>query len=300
MQSATNQHQNSQHQPSQPNQSNQKSFPTLENLPASLFALKKPPEKLFYIGDTSLLDSAPKVAIIGTRHPNTYAQMQTANLTRAIIARGGVVISGGALGTDIIAHEAALPRTICVLPSSLETFYPATNAKIIAQIAQNGLILSEYERNPKPQKYDFLHRNRIVVALSDFVVIPQADLASGSLYSADICAKIAKPLFVLTHRINESLGTQELLIKGRAKPIFSIESFLQEISASAENSGASTPNARGAQNAESKDSSDPIIEFCKGNPFFEEAYLRFGDALLEYELEGKVARVNGRIVVQSQ
>ena len=43
------------------------------------------------------------------------------------------------------------------------------------------------------------------------------------------------------------------------------------------------------------DKKDEILEFGKGNPMFEEAFLRFGEILFEYELEGKIQRQNGRI-----
>lgn len=194
------------------------------------------------------------------------------------------MVSGGALGVDIIAHSAALPRTIMISPTSLDSIYPPSNAKTIFQIATNGLILSEYDNNKTPQKYDFLHRNRLVIALSDIVIIPQADKASGSLYSANLAIQSKKPLFVLSHRIGESLGTQDLLLEEKAEAIFSIEAFLQKI-------GLQEPILDSSAYAE-------ILDFCKGNPSFEEAYLRYGEEILSLELEGKIARTNGRVVVQ--
>lgn len=194
------------------------------------------------------------------------------------------MVSGGALGVDIIAHSAALPRTIMISPTSLDSIYPPSNAKTIFQIATNGLILSEYDNNKTPQKYDFLHRNRLVIALSDIVIIPQADKASGSLYSANLAIQSKKPLFVFSHRIGESLGTQDLLLEEKAEAIFSIEAFLQKI-------GLQEPILDSSAYAE-------ILDFCKGNPSFEEAYLRYGEEILSLELEGKIARTNGRVVVQ--
>ena len=192
------------------------------------------------------------------------------------------MVSGGALGVDIIAHSAALPRTIMISPSSLDTIYPASNSKTIFQIATNGLILSEYEDNKIPQKYDFLHRNRLVIALSDIVIIPQADKASGSLYSARLAIQSKKPLFVLSHRIGESLGTQDLLLSSKAEAIVSIEAFLEKLGLS----------------ESSDEPCSEILDFCKSNPSFEEAYLRYGEEILALELEGKITRTNGRVVVQ--
>lgn len=267
----------------------------LDRIPSKLLRIKNPPTTLFFTGDASLLDIYPKVAIIGSRKPNQYAQIQTATLAKSITKAGGVVVSGGALGVDIIAHSAALPRTVMISPASLDSIYPATNANIIRQIATNGLIVSEYENKPQPQRYEFLHRNRLVIALSDIVVIPQADRASGSMYSASLAIESNVPLFVLSHRIGESLGTQDLLISSKAQAIFSIEQFLEQagLKSSEKYSNNSTTNIN-----TTNDKNDlSMLDFCKSNPSFEEAYLRYGDRILELELEGVISRVNGRVVV---
>ncbi len=37
---------------------------------------------------------------------------------------------------------------------------------------------------------------------------------------------------------------------------------------------------------------DEFLEYFAKNPSYEEAYLKFGDKLLEYELLGKIKRIN--------
>lgn len=259
--------------------------PYLIDVPRSLQILPDPPARLFALGDSALLDPRLKIAIIGTRKPNTYTQTYTTLLASSLANIGAIIVSGGALGTDIIAHSAALPSTICVLPTSLDRFYPASNAKMIQAIADQGLVLSEYECNPTPQRYDFLHRNRLIVALSDIVIIPQADRYSGSLASANLCTKLDKPIFVLSHRIGESLGTQDLLAKKRASAITDIEAFTQALA---------TRFGLKAQEAKER---DRLLEFALSNPTFEEAFARFGEKVLEYELMGKITRENGRIII---
>lgn len=259
--------------------------PYLIDIPRSLQILPDPPARLFALGDSALLDPRLKIAIIGTRKPNTYTQTYTTLLASSLANIGAIIVSGGALGTDIIAHSAALPKTICVLPTSLDRFYPASNAKMIQAIAEQGLVLSEYASNPTPQRYDFLHRNRLIVALSDIVIIPQADRYSGSLASANLCTKLDKPIFVLSHRIGESLGTQDLLAKKRASAITDIEAFTQALA---------TRFGLKAQEAKER---DRLLEFALSNPTFEEAFARFGEKVLEYELMGKITRENGRIII---
>lgn len=240
-------------------------------------------ESIFYYGNTNLLESnALKVAIVGTRHPNKYTQQQTANLAKAISNNGGIVVSGGALGVDIIAHKNALPNTILISPVSIEYIYPAFNKDTIKQIGENGLILSEYENKSAPTRYDFLDRNRLIVALSDIVIIPQADIKSGSMNSAKHAKNYKKPLYVLPHRLNESSGTQELLAKNEAYAIYDIDKFLDTI---------------GLESSLDSVCDDEILEFCKNSPSFESVFSKFGEIIYEYELMGKIKRVNGCAVV---
>lgn len=248
-------------------------------IPDSLLALPKPPQALFACGDTSLLDAPIKIAIVGTRRPNPYTKHFSAMLASSIARAGGVVVSGGALGVDIIAHSAALPRTIMVSPSSLEIIYPKANKAIIQAMMSQSLVLSEYERGYMPQPYSFLERNRLVIGLSDIVIIPQADLGSGSMQSARLSLESHKPLFVLPHRMNESLGTQSLLAQNKARCIYDVQEFITQIF--------------GIQ----EEIDDEILEFCKHAPRFEEALQKFGDKIYQYELEGKIIRENGVVRV---
>ncbi len=272
---------------------NIKSFPRLNPLPDSLLALKKPPKHLFYKGDLSLLDSF-KVAIVGTRAPNPYTKTLTAKLANAI-AKSAVVVSGGALGVDIIAHTHSLPRTIMIAPSSLDIIYPRENAQIIQKIYDSALVLSEYERNYIPQKYSFLQRNRIVIALSDIVILPQGDLKSGTSSSAKYALTLGKPIFTLPHRYDESTLTNALLARGKARAIYNISDFVNEYIA---------PNANESlcksvlDSGESSYESDEILAFCAKNPSFEDAFAKFGNVILEYEFSGRLVRENNIIRVK--
>lgn len=251
----------------------------LNPIPQQLQSLVKPPKTLFYQGDPKLLEHK-KIAIVGTRKPNPYTKAFTQNIALLISKAGGVVVSGGALGVDIIAHSASLPQTIMIAPTDLDHIYPSTNKSIIQKIYHNGLALSEYEDNPSPRAYHFLERNRIVIALSDAIIIPQADLESGSMESAKIALLLNKPLYVLPHRIGESEGTNALLAQGKAQAIYNPQEWLNEWFGSL----FSPPK-------------DEILDFCALIPSFEEAYQRFGERLIEYEIEGKIERKNGKIYV---
>lgn len=230
---------------------------------------------LYVAGNLALLQK-PLIAIIGTREPNQYTRHYTAMLSREL-SRSFAIISGGAIGVDSIAHANSGKNIVMVLPCGINLNYPIQNSRLINFARESGLVVSEYERDFMPHKYSFLERNRIIIALSDAVIIPQADLKSGSMSSALLTYALKKPLFVLPHRINESLGTHSLLAQDKARCIYDIRAFVESL------------RTQYGMQCESEEG-DEILEFARSNGLFSEAMKRFGDKVLEYELEGKIMR----------
>jgi len=219
-----------------------------------------------------------KVAIVGTRKPNQYTKSLVAKLASLLSQNGIVVVSGGALGVDIIAHQAAIPCTIGVFANSLDSIYPTQNKKIIEDIYKNALALSESEDKKSPARYDFVLRNRIVTGICDVLVVAQADMGSGSLRSAEHAIAQGREIFVLPHRLGESDGTHFLASSGAAKNIESIDSFLEYLGVS------------------KTQKSDDELKKLDGMSY-EEAYRALRERMFELELEGKISIVNGIVKV---
>lgn len=235
-------------------------------------------EKLYYIGNTNLLNNR-KVSIVGSRKPNSYTKLFTHKLAYELSKRDVTIVSGAAMGVDAIAHKACSNlKTIAVVANGLDIKYPSVNKKLIQTIEQKGLMLSQFKEKEKARNYTFVQRNELVVALGEILIITQADLNSGSLRSAQFAKKLNKQIYVLSHRANESLGTQELLKKYEAKVIYDIESFVNQF-------GQITQE------------NDHFLEYCKTNPCYEEAFFKYEEELLTYELEGKIIINNGYITV---
>lgn len=256
---------------------------SLANKLNQLEEIKQPLSSLFFTGNLELLLSDQvMVAIVGSRDPNPYSKSLTAQLSHKLTQAGAIIISGGATGIDAIAHENANNQTIMVSPCSLDKIYPAANAKIIKKMAKNSLILSEYKKDYSPFHYSFLMRNRIILAIADLVIIPHADFKSGSYHSANTSLKLKKPLFGIPHRLGESQATNFLASKGKMKFIYCIDEFIESL---------------GLKKKKEKHK-DEILIYCQQAPLFEEAYMHFGDEILEYELQGRLIRENGRIYVR--
>ncbi len=245
-----------------------------------LASMKKYPDELFYMGNLELLKKR-KIALIGTRRPNSYTKEFTYKLASKLSNVGICIISGAAMGVDAIAHQGAgTNNTIAVVANGLDIRYPSINKNLIIDIERNGLILSAYKEKEKAKNYTFVLRNEIVVALSELLIVTEADIDSGSLTSVNYALKMGKDVYTLPHRINESLGTQELIKKGLIKVIYDIDEFIYNIS--------------GVRN---KLFEDEILKFCSLNPIYEEAYNKYPNKIFEYELEGKIRVENGKVYV---
>jgi DNA processing protein len=220
---------------------------------------------LFYKGYLNLLYTS-KVAIVGTRKPSKYTKEMTAILS-AKLSQKYTIVSGGAYGVDAIAHKNA-KKTIMVSPAGIDTIYPKINKNLIENIIDNHLIISEYEGNYMPRAYNFIYRNRIVVNISDFVIITEADENSGSMKSFEWAKKYNKKVFVLPHQIGKSNGTNYLAKTNQAEVIWDIEEFV--LSLGIEKQGTKSMD-------------------------FNEALITYGDTLYEMELNGEV-KIENNIV----
>ena len=249
----------------------------LQTIPSSLKDIKNPPKSLFYVGNNSLLDM-PKVSIVGTRRPNSYTKDFTFTLAKALSDAGVCVVSGGAMGVDAIAHKGAFPNTISILANSLDFFYPAVNQKLLSNIYENSLAISEYEKDYKAKPYSFVLRNRLVVALGEVLVVTEADENSGSLRSVEFAIEQGKKIFTLPHRLGESEGTNRLLKEKKAEPIYDISTFISQFGTIIK------PTFK-----------DEKTEFFSQNPSLDEALKKYGSYIYELELEGKIIIKNLKV-----
>ncbi len=255
----------------------------VQTLPNELLSIAEPVKKLYYKGDLSLLNR-PKVAIIGSRRMSVYTKNCVLELAKMLANAGVCVVSGGALGVDIHAHIGAMPCTIGVFANGLNHFYPKNNEKIIKQIYERGLALSENEPDYMPHGYDFLLRNRIIIALCPTIIVAQADFKSGSLHSANLAVRLGKRVLVLPQRRGESDGTNSLLECGKVGLVSDFKAFVAGF---------------GALFDIKDEPKDEILDFCKNGVSLNEALARFGDKIYEYELDGRL-EIQGVLVKTRQ
>ncbi len=190
-------------------------------LPECLKIISGPPKQLFCRGaKLEELLARPRLAVVGSRRVTAYGRQVTTELVSRLAEQGIVIISGLAIGVDALAHQAALEAgglTIAVLPSDVDTPYPATNRRLSQQIVeQGGVLVSEYEPGVMNFRTNFIARNRLVAGLSQAVLITEAAEKSGSLHTARFALEQGKDVLAVPGNINTptSVGANNLIKAG--------------------------------------------------------------------------------------
>lgn len=191
--------------------------------PERLLELSDPPAVLYLKGRLPDLSSCLSIAMVGTRNATSYGKRAAHVLSGSLAKVGVVIVSGGAVGIDSLAHTGALEAggvTLCVLGCGVSFPYLTANRGMRDDIAVRGAVISEYPPDYPPGKYTFPERNRIISGLSDGVVVVEAGEKSGSLITARLAAEQGRDVFAVMGNITSpySRGTNAL-IKDGAVPV---------------------------------------------------------------------------------
>ena len=184
--------------------------------PALLAATENPPPFIIVKGRRELL-GRPALAIVGSRNASAIGQRYARNIATDIGAAGPVIVSGLARGIDTAAHRGALATgTIAVMAGGLDIVYPPENESLHAQIADEGLLVSEVPCGQQPTAQHFPRRNRIISGLSHGVLVVEATLNSGSLITARLAGEQGRDVFAVPGSPLDprATGTNALLRQG--------------------------------------------------------------------------------------
>jgi len=270
-------------------------FPTL------LGAIPDCPPVLWYRGLLPVLD-APAVAIVGSRAATSVSIDTAARLAHDLAARGVVVVSGLARGVDSAAHRGALSagHTVAVLGSGVDYIYPPEHAPLSAQIAQAGVVLSEYPPGTAPLPHHFPMRNRLISGLSLAVVVIEASEKSGSLITARCALEQGRDVMAVPGNVlsGRNRGGHALLKDG-AKIVETADDIVEELGFEPP---PSRPRDGGTSSSETARSADPVLRVMEADQAYDLDALAFGSGLevrrllprlIELELAGLVRRQGG-------
>ncbi len=204
--------------------------------PPQLAELRYPPAGLFVKGAGerfAYVLRAPRITVVGTRRSTPYGSRATDITATAFAERGVVVVSGLALGIDGRAHQATLDvggTTVGILGCGADVVYPSRHRRLFKQMETEGIVMSELPPGVPPARWTFPHRNRLLAALGDAVLVVEGSRTSGALQTADAALELGRPVFAVPGPITGAghQGCNFLLYDGAAPavaPSVTVEEF---------------------------------------------------------------------------
>jgi DNA processing protein len=203
--------------------------------PETLARLAERPGELRLRG---ALGDRRRVAVVGSRDTDEYGADLARELSAGLARAGVSVVSGGALGVDAVAHEAALEaggHTVAVLGTGVDVAYPARHRDLYGRIlAAGGALLSQFPDGTPGFQANFPARNRIISGLSEAVVVVRAGARSGALITASWARAQGVPVLAVPGDVRDPLsaGTTRLLREG-ARAVASARDVLDVIGVTA-------------------------------------------------------------------
>ena len=200
--------------------------------PQALLTTVDPPTLLYAKGKLTLLNH-PAFAIVGSRNATKQGEANATAFAATMAGAGLTVVSGLAAGIDAAAHRGALPETastLAIIGTGIDRIYPARNEGLAREIAEKGVILSEFSLGTPPIANNFPRRNRLIAGLSRGCLVVEAAKQSGSLITARLAAEIGREVFAIPGSIHspQSKGCHALIKQG-AKLVETAQDILEEL-----------------------------------------------------------------------
>jgi DNA processing protein len=201
----------------------QRILPGDQNYPKALsevFGGLMPPE-IWYMGNIQLLQEKA-VGFCGSRNATPGGLKVAAECARLLSRHDVMVVSGYAPGVDMESHQAALAsggKTIVVLPEGIDHF---RIKKTIAEVWDwaRTLVLSYFPRNAVWRADRAMDRNKVIVGLSNAVIVLEARESGGTLNAGFRALEMRKPLFVAFYDdMNGGRAGNQMLLDRGAEPL---------------------------------------------------------------------------------
>ena len=211
-----------------------------EKYPNDFRYLYDAPIIIYALGNIDILNTESKIAVIGARKASNYG-INVAQKIGTFLSNNNIhTVSGLALGIDINSHIGVLKeninnvnsgKAIAVIGNGLDNIYPYSNQNIAKKILYNGgCIITEYIVGTKPLKMNFPARNRLISALSNKLIVVEAESEkSGTMITVDYSLELGRDILVVPGNITSkmSLGTNKLIKEG-AKVITEFNDIIDE------------------------------------------------------------------------
>jgi len=200
-----------------------------EHYPSRLRGIHEAPPFLFMRGAPAAADVG--VSVVGSRKASDRGIQMAKAIAQTLVSMNVSVISGLAAGIDTAAHTACLEaggRPVGVIGTGINLQYPAANRDLHAQVAEAGLLLSQFWPDQPPQKYTFPMRNATMSGYGIATVVVEAGEHSGARIQARVAVQHGRPVILTDSVIENNTWAKELVGQPGVHPVASITD-VQEI-----------------------------------------------------------------------
>ena len=176
--------------------------------PARLKHCDDSPFLLFTKGNANL-NAQKVVGIVGTRNMTSYGREQCNALIEGLKKHQPLIVSGLAYGVDACAHKKSLEEglaTAGVLGHGLDRIYPAPHKQLAQRMVNQGILVTEFFSQTKPDRENFPTRNRIIAGLCDALVVIEAASTGGALITAIAANTYNRDVFALPGRTSDAFS----------------------------------------------------------------------------------------------
>ena len=189
------------------------------------------PQLIFHSGKNTF-NSSPLISIVGTRNCTEYGLKLVKEICASLKNFNVTVVSGLAKGIDYSAHYNAIKNnlnTYAVLGHGHNHIYPKYHLDMFNLIKENGTLISEFEPNTTPTKFNFPKRNRIIAGIADATLVVESKEKGGSLITARIANSYNKDVFAIPGKIDSanSMGCNKLISNNEALLINSASEIIK-------------------------------------------------------------------------
>ncbi|EJL70794.1 DNA-processing protein DprA [Chryseobacterium populi] len=202
-----------------------------DELPFLLSECEDAPAILYQKGDFT--NTLKPLSIVGTRNITSYGKQFVKDFFEAPKSSRFISVSGLALGVDKEVHEQSIHHkipTIAVLAHGFHTLYPSKNKKLSEKILEDcGALITEFNSSRKPDRENFIQRNRIIAGLSPATVVVETGFGGGSVNTATYANNYNRDVFALPGKITDlySQGCNQLIFQNKAATISTIKDLIE-------------------------------------------------------------------------
>lgn len=249
------------------------------------------------------------VSIVGTRNITPYGKKFIEDFFNETKDCKFQSISGLALGVDKEVHEISIQNgisTIGVLAHGFHTFYPSKNKKLSEKILENnGALFTEFNTSRKPDRENFIQRNRIVAGLSPSTIVVETAFGGGSISTATFANNYNREVYALPGRITDkySQGCNHLILHNKATVISTLKDLIDLLGFSQSSYKTEELFPSSEISVQLSENQESIYRIISENPhinlddLIEKISLsshKILPIILELELLGKVKSLSGR------